>query len=84
MLFFGWLDALKPVPLVERAFYFLVVLALVFSRVPGFPSRPERDLVATIASGLVAYVVAINLVLSMRPVEAAAAWPLLCLTWQLA
>jgi hypothetical protein len=80
-LFFGWLDSLTPVPLVERALYFLVVLALLFSRVTGFPGRLERDLVATIAGGLIAYVVVINLVLIVRPVEAAGAWPLLCLTW---
>jgi hypothetical protein len=80
-LFFGWLDALKPVPVVERAFYVLVVLALLFSRLTGFPDRLGRDLVATIGGGLIAYVVAINVVSSMRPVEAAAVWPLLCLTW---
>ena len=80
-LFFGWLDALKPAPIVERAFYVLVVLALLFSRVTGFPNKLERDLVATIAGGLIAYVVAINVVSSMRTVETAAVWPLLCLTW---
>jgi hypothetical protein len=78
---FEWLEVLKPGPTIERGVCLFIATVLLLSPFTGFPDRRERNLVAVLFLSLIAYVISANVVLAVRPVEAAAVWPLACLLW---